>query len=61
MPTISDCFFTVSISHFSILFFGEEMTMAPVILLAIHFEIASEMNAPPKPKTARKNYKSINI
>ena len=28
--------------------------MAPVILLAIHFEIASEINAPPKPKTPEK-------
>ena len=28
------------------------MTCAPVAILAIHLEISSEMNAPPKPKIA---------
>ena len=54
MPTILDCFFTVSISHLSRLFLGVKIIVAPVIRLAIHFEIASEIKAPPKPKTPEK-------
>ena len=31
---------------------ARSMTFTPIDILAIHFEMSSEMNAPPKPKTA---------
>ena len=43
---------TVDTSQISVEVRGCSMTCTPIARLAIHFEIASEMNAPPKPNTA---------
>ena len=61
IPTILDCFFTVSRSHFSTLLEGLSMTIAPVILLAIHLEIANEIKAPPNPKIPEKITKAFKL
>ena len=52
MPAFSAWRFTVSTSQRSVMFDGTSITWAPVIIFALHFDIRSEMNEPPKPITA---------
>jgi|GEM_PF-3405009 len=45
---------TVSSNHCSVLLRGCSMTWTRMVFLAIHLEMAREMNEPPKPNTAAK-------
>jgi len=45
---------TVSSTQLSTALDGCPMTCAPTMRLALHFDMASEMKAPPMPKTAAK-------
>ena len=51
MPTIFACFSTVLTSHLSIFVDGLVRTTAPVMRFAIHLDINSDINDPPKPIT----------
>ena len=52
MPASCACCCTVFTSQLSAEFVGCVMTRTPIIRLADHFDMASEMNAPVKPTTA---------
>ena len=52
MPAFCACRRTVSTSQRSASFAGWVITRAPVDILAIHLDMASEMKAPPMPNTA---------
>ena len=52
MPAFSAWRLTVSTSQRSVVLDGTSITCAPVAIFAIHLEISSEMNEPPKPKIA---------
>src|SRR4249919_990507 len=52
MPARSAWRWTVATSHCSSSLRGCSITCAPVLRLAIHLDISSEMNEPPKPKIA---------
>jgi len=54
MPAWAACFCTVFTSQISASERGCMITCAPVLHLAIHLDMASDMNDPPKPKTAAK-------
>ena len=54
MPAVCACGCTVSTSQRSVSLAGSVMTCTPMERLAIHLEMSSEMNAPPKPNTAEK-------
>ena len=54
MPAACACWRTVFTSQRSVSLAGCVMTCTPMARLAIHLEMSSEMNAPPKPKTAEK-------
>ena len=52
MPAFCAWLRTVATSHCSASLAGCAMTCTRIAILAIHLEISSEMNAPPKPKIA---------
>ena len=52
MPALSAWRLTVSTSQRSVALDGTSITCAPVAIFAIHFEMSSEINEPPKPKIA---------
>ena len=52
MPACEASARTVPTSHSSFAFAGLSMTCTPIARLAIHFDMASEISAPPKPNTA---------
>ncbi len=52
MPAVSACLRTVLTSHCSASLRGLRITCTPMAILAIHFEISSEMKEPPKPRIA---------
>ena len=52
MPDSRAWTFTVSSSHDSTASRGLSMTRTPIMRLALHLDISSEMIAPPKPNTA---------
>ncbi len=54
MPAMSACTRTVFISQISVSVCGSCMTTAPDIRLADHLDMASDINAPPKPMMAAK-------
>ena len=52
MPAFSASLCTVCTSQYCVVPSEPSMVCAPTDILAIHFDISSEMNAPPKPKIA---------
>ena len=52
MPAVSASLCTVCTSQYSVVPSEPSMTFAPTDILAMNFEIRSEMKAPPKPKIA---------
>ncbi len=52
MPAWLACRWTVPSNQDSVGLEGSVMTRAPVMRLAIHLDIAREMNEPPKPITS---------
>src|SRR5690554_1197588 len=54
MPALRACVDTVFNNHCSVLLRGCVMVCAPTERFANHFDMAKEINAPPKPNTAAK-------
>jgi len=59
MPAVCACCVTTLTSQRSVSLAGFVMTLTPMARLAIHLEMSSEMNAPPKPKTAEMTSKPV--